>query len=269
MSTEVQAQRSFNRYELKYAVEVSKLDALAETLNSRLAPDSHGINGSYDVWSRYYDTENLRFYWEKIDGIRFRRKLRVRVYGDPSDLTEQTFVFAEIKQRVNRVTQKRRVRLTYEAALAMCDSGIEPTEADWNPDAQDQATSSEILGMTTDLELRATAIVGYTRRAFVGDERDAGLRVTFDTNIRGRDVDLTLDGGTTGLAIVPPHLSVVEVKVNERVPYWLSEMIGRHNLQLVRVSKYCQAIERFGRAPRTSLPFSRLTAPTTGEDRED
>ena len=266
MSTELQAQRSFNRYELKYAVEVEKLDALAQTLCTRLAPDNHGVDGCYNVWSRYYDTEDLRFYWEKIDGIRFRRKLRVRVYGDPSNLTDTTPVFAEIKQRVNRVTQKRRVRLTYRAALAMCDDGTEPTDATWNPDVQDSATSSEILGMTTDLELRATAIVGYTRRAFVGDERDAGVRVTFDTNIRGRDVDLTLDGGTTGLSIVPPHLSVVEVKVNERVPYWMSEMIGRHNLQLVRVSKYCQAIERFGRAPRSSLPFNRLNNPTSRED---
>ena len=31
--------------------------------------------------------------------------------------------------------------------------------------------------------------------------------------------------------IVRPDLSVVEVKVNERVPYWLTELIARHNLQ--------------------------------------
>jgi hypothetical protein len=51
--------------------------------------------------------------------------------------------------------------------------------------------------------------------------------------------------------IVPPRLSIVEVKVNERIPYWLTELIARHNLSLMRVSKYCQSIEAFERAPRS------------------
>jgi SPX domain protein involved in polyphosphate accumulation len=51
--------------------------------------------------------------------------------------------------------------------------------------------------------------------------------------------------------IVPPHLSVVEIKVNERVPYWLTELVARHNVNLIRVSKYVQSVEAFGRAPRS------------------
>lgn len=252
MSFATQNQRSFNRFELKYAIETDHLEGLARDLMQRLTPDPYGDNdGHYEVWSRYYDTEDLRFYWEKIDGIKFRRKLRLRTYGDPAALTMDTPIFAEIKQRINRVTQKRRARLTLRDALAMCDQRLLPPESD----PIDAAVIEEMLAMVTELGLQPTSIVGYHRRAFIGDDRDAGLRVTFDTSIRGRDVDLALESGSEGLSIVSPNVAVVEVKVNERAPYWLTEMIGRHNMSLVRVSKYCQSIERFGRAPRTSLPF--------------
>ena len=66
-----------------------------------------------------------------------------------------------------------------------------------------------------------------------------------------RDLDLDLDGDKDGLSIVPSQLAIVEVKVDDRVPFWLTDLVARHDLQLVRVSKYCQSIERFGRAPRS------------------
>jgi hypothetical protein len=36
---------------------------------------------------------------------------------------------------------------------------------------------------------------------------------------------------------------VMEIKVNERIPYWLTEMVAAHNLKIVRMSKYCRSIE--------------------------
>ena len=76
--------RSFNRFELKYLASQRLAERLREELTARLDADLHSSAGSYPVWSRYYDTEDLRFYWEKIEGIRFRRKLRIRHYGLPA-----------------------------------------------------------------------------------------------------------------------------------------------------------------------------------------
>src|SRR5699024_6341318 len=73
-------------------------------------------------WSVYYDTSRLRFYFEKIEGLKFRRKLRIRRYGETGEAADENSpVSVEIKQRVNRVTQKRRVILPYERALARFD----------------------------------------------------------------------------------------------------------------------------------------------------
>ena len=89
------------------------------------------------------------------------------------------------------------------------------------------------------------------REAIVGREADAGLRVTFDARVRARDRDLDLAVEGENRFIVHPDLRVMEVKVNERVPYWLTELIARNNLQLVRMSKYCQSVEAFDGKPRS------------------
>jgi hypothetical protein len=46
-------------------------------------------------------------------------------------------------------------------------------------------------------------------------------------------------------------MTVMEIKVNERTPYWITDLAARRNLNLVRISKYVQSIEAFGLAPRS------------------
>lgn len=241
------AVRMFNRYELKYIADRRLVTAFRDSLDGRVDRDPHGVDGFYPVWSRYYDTSDLTFYWQKIDGIRFRRKLRIRHYGAPDDLTADSRVWVEIKQRLNRVTQKRRVRLPYLEALRLC-GGEHPAGVH----ARDSALISEILGFVQVLGLRPITVVGYVREAFHGRDEDGGLRITIDSRLRGRDRDLDLNAVGESRFIVHPELSVIELKVNERVPYWLTDLIAKHDLQLVRLSKYCQSIEAFRRVPRST-----------------
>ncbi|MFC4050170.1 polyphosphate polymerase domain-containing protein [Actinomadura syzygii] len=237
---------AFNRYEIKYLVDAADADDLRAELRRRLDPDEHSGDQGYGVWSVYYDTRSLRFYWEKIEGLRFRRKLRVRHYGDRFCVDADTPVFVEIKQRVNRVTQKRRVRLPYRDALLLCDRREmvrhEPSQ---------RAFLEEVLDLVSRLDLRPTAMTGYQRQAFVGQDADVGLRVTLDQRVRGRDRDFHLGADAENRLIVPPHKAILEVKANERVPYWLTDLTAARNLQVVRVSKYCQSVEAYGLAPRS------------------
>ena len=240
--------RSFNRFELKYVADIWQARRFRDDIRSLLEPDPFSGNGSYQVWSRYYDTSDLRCYWEKIDGIKFRRKLRIRHYGDPHEITASMPVGVEIKQRVNRVTQKRRVVLPYKDALRLCDGR---TEVDHQ--ACDRPVVDEVLTMAHERDLRPVAVVGYHRFALVGTGADSGLRVTFDTRLSGRDRDLDLAVDAPNRHVVSPDLTVIELKVDDRVPTWLSRRVAGHNLQLRRLSKYCQTVEVFGQAPRSAF----------------
>ncbi|KAA9157294.1 polyphosphate polymerase domain-containing protein [Amycolatopsis acidicola] len=238
--------RSFNRYEVKYLVPVKQVEEMTPTIEARMDRDPYSDVTGYGVWSVYYDTRQLRFYWEKIEGLKFRRKLRLRHYGNRFDVDEDTPVYVEIKQRVNRVTQKRRIQLPYREALRLC-SGKEP--ANIEPGAR--GFVEEVLDLVERLDLRPSAITGYQRQAYLGRGSELGLRVTFDQRVRGRDRDFHLGTEAENRLIVPAGMSIMEVKANERVPYWITDLAAEHNLQIVRISKYCQSVEAYGHAPRS------------------
>lgn len=242
--------RAFNRYEIKYLLDPVTAGAVREELLGRMRSDRHDAGGGYGVWSVYYDTADLRFYWEKIEGIRFRRKLRIRTYGDPSAHDDADPVFVEIKQRVNRVTQKRRIVLPYRSARLLCDARVLPDDLN----EEDRPIAEEVLDLSLRLNLKPIAMTGYQREAYIGADADLGLRVTLDNRVRGRDRDLNFTTATPeNRYIINPNWTVLEVKANERVPAWFTDLAARRNLDVRRISKYCQSVEAHGRAPRSAF----------------
>ena len=92
--------RKFNRFELKYIITLQQAEKFKGALQAYMHPDEHGNdNGRYALASLYYDSPDLRCYWEKEYGIRFRRKLRLRRYESGESLTEETPIFVDVKQR--------------------------------------------------------------------------------------------------------------------------------------------------------------------------
>lgn len=233
--------RSFNRFEMKYLLTLKQAEVLKSALRVYLVDDEHG-HGRYTLTSLYYDSPDYRCYWEKVDGVEIRRKLRIRHYETDEPLTERTPVFVEIKQRVDRVTQKRRAVLPYREALRLC-TDRQPPE---NCDPQDEPTVNEILSFVWQYNLRPASLVRYERQALIGTDYDVGLRVTFDTQLAYQTHPLHLAETFNGLAMFPPNLAVMEIKVNERLPDWLINLVANHNLQLERISKYCRSLEVAG-----------------------
>lgn len=239
---------SFNRYEIKYLLDEFKVPALREELAAHMATDRFSPQGGYPVTSLYYDTTDLRFYWEKIEGLRFRRKLRMRLYGHPTACTDETSVHVEIKQRVNRVTQKRRIALPYRVARQWLDGRESISHSGSQKGFVDEVTT--LIG---NLDLRPIVTTGYLREAFVGRDADLGLRVTIDHKVHGRDRDFHFASGAQNRFIIPPKLAIVEIKANERVPYWVTDLAARVQMSVVRISKYCQSVEAFGLSPRSRV----------------
>jgi len=256
MGTALDALRTFNRFELKYLVSKREVDRLRPEVEAYMRRDAYAdADGRYTLSSLYYDTPSLACYHAKLDGLRFRRKVRIRHYEQQAALTADTPVFVEIKQRVDRVTQKRRAALAYADALELCDERIIPDHEE-----RDQAVVEEVFGLVVCHNLVPTCITTYQREPWVGGEYDPGLRLTIDFDLRYRMHDLDLDSKHPGKYMVPPSFSVIEIKANDRVPYWLTHLVARHNLQLTRMSKYCSSIDVAGRGMREHLVRSVLVA---------
>lgn len=227
--------KRFNRYEIKYTIPVAALPALKGDLERFLAKDAYGGDkGFYSIASLYFDTPDLDCYRNKLDGLLFRRKLRIRVYPELDDGK----AFVEIKQRVNRTVQKRRLQMTLKDAYAMCSGSMhfKLSEAD------DQEVADEVHFLVTALRLKPKNVIAYTRQAYVGHTVDPGLRLTFDTLVRTRAASFDLEQHRKMQLAFPAARAIMEVKANERVPHWLLSMLARHQCTLTRVSKYCCGI---------------------------
>ncbi|AQA01339.1 vacuolar transporter [Mycobacterium sp. MS1601] len=246
---------AFNRYEIKYLLDEMKIPALRDALAARMSTDPFSPRGGYPVTSLYYDTAGLRFYWEKIEGLRFRRKLRMRLYGNPAECTDETQVQVEIKQRVNRVTQKRRVAMPYGTARQWLDGRREIA-----CEPHQRAFVHEVTALVGNLDLRPIVTTGYLREAFVGHDADLGLRVTIDHKVHGRDRDFHFASGAENRFIIPPKLAIVEIKANERVPYWVTDLAASSEMSVVRISKYCQSVQAVDLAPRSTMGSPELDA---------
>ncbi len=250
--------RTFNRFELKYLITLAQAERFKQALRPYLIQDEHGENGKYGLTSLYYDSPDLRFYWEKEYGLRFRRKLRIRKYETDEPMTEKTPVFLEIKQRVDRVTQKRRVVLNYSDALRLCNDRKLPESSNEN-----HATLDEMYVLIWQYNLRPVSIVRYDRQAFMGTQYDPGLRVTFDTNLTFQTHKLHIHESASALPMLSPNQVVMEIKVNDRIPLWLTDLIAHHNLKMVRVSKYCRSIDVAQKTP--SLRWRNLPPESSAE----
>ena len=234
--------KTSQRYELKYVLSLDQYKAVHAEIAGRMEPDQHGDDwGRYPIVSLYFDTPERRAYWDKLDGVPNRRKVRVRVYGD-SIITPDTPSYVEIKHRLNNTMAKRRAVLPYADAVAF------DSFDDLRPGLShaDRAVLHEVHYLHRILRLEPSCVVSYHRQAFNGGEPFSDLRVTFDSNLKGRTHELTLL--STGYAhdhfVLPPDFCIMEVKANHSVPFWLTDIANRHRCTVRRFSKYCTTLER-------------------------
>jgi hypothetical protein len=226
--------RSFNRYEMKYELALESAQRLTEDLLRHCDPDPHSGDAGYDVYSLYWDSPQLGCFWEKLDGEKYRRKLRFRRYGTGDA------AFVEIKQRLDRTVQKRRVLWPLERVRRVFESGSVGSEL---ADDERDAVAQEALFLCHRLRLEPKMAVRYRRRAYFA-KFEPDLRVTFDSRLQFDAHALDIgEPFETGRYLLAPDRSILEIKFNHRVPHWLIALVQKHNLELRRFSKYCAAVD--------------------------
>lgn len=227
----------FTRKEQKYLITVQQYDALVDQMKLHMRPDKNGQNGYYTVTSLYFDNADHTIYYETKNKLKFRQKLRLRVYDD-ADIYDKAFF--EIKQKHKKVVNKRRMLLPLsEARRYLKESPI--TSVDQLESSNPQVFQ-EIDHFRRLYQLHPEMIISYDRHALHGIEDD-NLRVTFDLNLRCRNYDLNLEHGSYGKQVIDPNLVVLEVKVDHSVPLWLTRLLQDLQCEQKSASKYCTSFE--------------------------
>ena len=217
------------REEKKYALDVAEGAVLRTRLAQVMHADAHNGARGYSIRSLYFDTLDDQDFWDKIEGIELRRKIRLRIYS-PAD----TVAKLEMKQKQGPYQKKRSLAISRADALALCAGDYSPLLRYSDPFA------AECYGLMHNRCYRPRTIVEYRRQAFIA--RENNIRLTFDSDIRATEASMALFAEDLALTpVLDPFSMVLEVKFNGFLLSYIKNLLDTVHRPELSVSKYCLA----------------------------
>ena len=150
------------------------------------------------------------------------------------------FVFLEIKKKIGGIVSKRRVTMTLDEA----DSYIKTGERPLSDKYITNQVLDEIDAFRTKYDISEAQYISYQRMAFFG-KADKDFRITFDRELTERRYDLSLRKECYGRQIIRPDERLMEIKISNSIPYWLSEQLSLLRVYKTSFSKYGKAYQSF------------------------
>lgn len=239
------APQSFARYEFKYLLGTALCEQIESEVSHFMRYDGfvHPEFGNrYPVKSLYFDNAVASNYYEKIDGVKTRRKFRIRTYTD--DPKEESPVFLEVKGRHIERTYKSRVRIGRDQVelftknldcsfLLSTFPGVDLIES--------------FIYDSIRKTVRPAVLVDYMRRPYTSDY-DRNFRATFDSHLTAVACgELFPSSGVRRMECLPGY-TVLEIKFDRRIPAWFHRVLQSYNLRRLSISKFCTGMEYCGLA---------------------
>ena len=244
-------QAVFKRYELKYRVTFEQKARILSAMAPYMVQDEYGKSTVRNI---YYDTDDCVLARHSIAKPDYKEKLRIRSY---SKADAESTVFVELKRKYDHVVYKRRVGLAEKEAMDWISSGRRIGE-----ETQRDKEIDYFLDYYKDL--KPALYLSYDREAYRMkdgmDWADGGsdFRVTFDSNIRCRETELSLDADPYGKSILDDGIYLMELKCSGGIPLWLTKVLSEEHIYKTSFSKYGMAYCYF--MEKTPMDVSRMVA---------
>lgn len=234
----------YPKLEYKYLLPAAAAGALRDVLTRHMQPDTYASlspESQYTVRSIYLDSPRMSAWREKVEGVRYRRKYRIRAYNDAGSAST---AFLEIKEKQGSYLTKYRCGLRVDDVEALVrDRDITRYVREQRGDGVDPGNASVFFRDYDRKALRPVVLIVYDREAYTvngfGD-----LRVTIDKHLRSapvREHDAFLHDGALTPVMRQNH--ILEVKFTRGVPSWLRAELQRHHLRRLALSKYTLSLD--------------------------
>ena len=214
------------RYEMKYIMSPEQTEYFKKSVEGHMKIDKYGLTS---IASLYYDTPNYRLIRTSVEKPLFKEKIRLRSYGIATDTSP---VFLELKRKAYGIVYKRRVQSTITLVNKFFDG-----EGDICAGGQ---INREITTFRDYYQTLVPAcLIIYDRVAYF--QPDGDLRLTIDHDPRYRYENLDLKTSMEGNSLLKDGYTILEVKVQQSVPLWLSDILTKGHIYKGSFSKYGEA----------------------------
>jgi len=227
------------RNEYKHVINKAQAFIIKSKLKALLKSDGFADeNGEYFIRSLYFDTYDNRALAEKLEGVPFRDKYRIRFYNHDTSLIK-----FENKVKHFNSTLKVFCTLTKQEAEQILNG-----DYDFLRGAEEPLKRRMYQEFTGD-GLVPKSIVDYTRTPFVYPH--GNVRITIDSDIRSlvsqgsqnSRIDI-FNPNIPTVSVFPDERCVLEVKYDEYIPEFIHKIIQIENSMTSSMSKYA-ACRRF------------------------
>lgn len=226
-----------SRVERKFVLPVKVAEDLYGRLRLLLPGDPFQGYEPYTVRSLYFDSFYNEDYVDKMDGLEYRKKIRIRIYS-PDDKKAKL----ELKQKQGENQHKLSLSITREQAYEMIAGNYDCLLREGSELAEN------IYGIMVKEQYRPAALIQYQRRAFAVPVNS--IRITFDSHIETAEGNFGLFSKSPALFYPADSQSfeVLEVKYNHFLLGYIKDALQLADLTEESYSKYV-AGRRYGLLP--------------------
>ncbi|MGN7612041.1 VTC domain-containing protein [Magnetococcales bacterium HHB-1] len=232
---------NFARYEFKYLLSKPVRDLVEQEIVQFMNYDGYvhkELGNQYFVRSLYFDNDMATHYYEKIDGIRIRRKFRIRTYG--KTFSPSMPIYLEEKGRSIDHTFKIRTAINYEHLPLFFDPDQHEKVVLLYPD-------TELIGRffydSVRKKIKPKVLVDYIRCPYTSPY-DGKFRITLDSQLMATASNhLFPEEKDAFWRLSQAGYTIMEVKFQRRIPAWFHRMIQAYNLRRLSISKFCKGME--------------------------
>lgn len=216
------------RKEIKYTISPYTERILSTRLESIMDKDIHNNDYGYMVRSLYFYTMDNQDFFDKSDGIEYRKKIRLRIYDVNSNSAK-----LELKEKQNTVQRKRSLLVDRQEAMALINRNYECLldKGDFG---------KELYTIMMAEHYRPVCVVQYQRRTFICKTND--IRITLDRQLMSNEGNFNLFDEK--MQLYPVDLSgnvTLEVKYNHFLLSYIKDIISITDKISTSSSKYCRS----------------------------
>ena len=244
--------QSFSRYEFKFLLDKKKAE-LIETESKHFMDFDKNVdkkfNNRYFVRSLYFDDLNSSNFFEKVDGMKIRKKYRLRTYSKINSSLNK--VFLEMKGRTNQRTYKNRTQINSKDLNIFFypNRYLELIKIY----GKDNLVINNFLFDTCRKKIFPRVLIDYKRRPYV-NRNGLNFRLTFDSEIMSTKSDKLFNkNNSLYWEECRAGYTVLEVKFERSITPWFHRIIQNYDLERLSISKFVMGIEQSKIAKETSV----------------
>jgi hypothetical protein len=233
------------RFELKYHISEEVALLVRNFVSSYLEIDEYGATRpqlSYPVHSLYLDSDDLRMYWDTINGNKNRFKLRIRFYEN----RPRAPVYFEIKRRMNNIIFKQRAAVHRDAVEGILAGQLPDPAHLVSHDPRHLVALQRFSELMQATRAKPKVHVAYIREAWISPQNNA-VRVTMDRDVvSDPEPTARLSSEMSEPVSVFGKEVILELKFTDRFPEWFRHLVAVFGLQRGSAAKYVDGVELLG-----------------------